>query len=146
MHGGHIDQIATSGNLILLGGECARASSADVHKFRIISSNGSYTLRGEAGIQFPRSCVKRLLSRANRVSSLSFLADGFLVSVSEFSDDIQYEIHHEMNNDLTPRRCWASDAFQTLHRRLQLDGSLRHLLTPVEITSLCRAVTPAPAP
>lgn len=145
-HGGHIDQIATAGEIILLGGECARSDAAEVHKLSLVAADGSYTLRSEAEVLFPRSCVNRLLGRANRVSGLSFLADGVLVTISEFTDEIQYEVYHELNRDLMPRRCWASDAFRTLHRRLEIEGALTHPWTPAEIAGLCRVASHASLP
>ena len=143
-HGGHIDQIAIAGDVILLGGECARTRAAEVHKFRLMAAGGSYALRNEAAILFPRSCVNKLLRRANRVSGLSHLADGILVTVSEFTDDIHYEVYHEMNRDLTVRRCWASDLFQTLHRRLEIEGRLNHSFVVNEETALCRVWSHGP--
>lgn len=143
-HGGHLDQIAVSGDLILLGGECSRSRAAEVHQFRIVSSDGNVSLRGEPEIQFVRSCVNRLFSRANRVTGLAILADGHLVTVAELIDEMPYEVFHEMNRDLSPRRCWASDAFQDLHRRLEIEGRLDHPFNAAEEAALCQTSTHTP--
>lgn len=143
-HGGHIDQIAIDGDVVLLGGECSRTQAAEVHKFRLVALAGSYSFHSEAEIQFPRSCVNRLLGRANRVSGLSMLVGGTLVTISEFTDDIQYEVFHEMNRDLSVRRCWASDLFQTLHRRLEIEGRLDHSFTMAEQSAMCRVWSHGP--
>lgn len=139
-HGGHIDQIAISGGIVMLGGECARNESAEIHRFRLASANGSHGLIRDGEILFPRSCLNRLFGRPNRVSGISVLPDGYLVIVSEFTDDVHYEIFHELNRDLTPRRCWASDAFRTLHRRLEMERHLRHPFTPGEEKALCQLI------
>jgi len=144
-HGGHIDQIAVAGQTVLLGGECARNQSAEVHRFRLAATNGSYSLLGEGEILFPRSCLSRLFGRPNRVSGLSVLPDGYLVTISEFTDDVHYEVFHELNPDLTSRRCWPSDAFRTLHRRLEMEGHIRHPLSAQEERALCQLAPHPPS-
>ncbi|MBN9656605.1 MAG: hypothetical protein J0H49_00420 [Acidobacteria bacterium] len=142
-HGGHLDQLAVAGDVVLLGGECNRGKAAEIHKFRITGGE-SITLRSEGEIQFTRSCVNRLLSRANRVSGLAVLADGYLITVAELIDEVPYEVYHEMNRDLTSRRCWASDAFHGLHRRLEIEGRLKHQFTGIEEADLCRLSSHGP--
>lgn len=136
-HDGHLEQLAVSGDVVLLGGECNQQKTAEVHQFRLLTPGGSYRLHPEQQLHFPRSCINRLLGRSNRVSGLAAMKDGYLVSVAELIDEMPYEVHHELKSDLTAKRCWTSDAFRRLHRRLEIDKWLRHALTDDEERQLC---------
>lgn len=86
----------------------------------------SRTIKREATILFPRSCLNRLLGEHNLVRQLGGNGDSVEVQLEEWFEDQPVGITVRLDRKLSRQGTWFSDSFRRLHRLLELDGKLNH--------------------
>lgn len=81
---------------------------------------------------FPRTCVNRLLSEANRVGRIGGTAESIEIGVEESFDHQPIEIVYRFARNFKPRSTWLPESFRELHKRFEAEGRLNHTLEQPE--------------